>query len=240
MLSSGWHAWPERRIVVLTKVPAPGRTKTRLGATIGPEAAAAAAWAFLEDTLDLAGWVARELQAELVVHTDPDEPAPSFVDLLRAHGATPAAQGAGDLGVRLRRALEAAPRAARVVIGTDAPDLPRAHLVAAFEALTRDPVVLGPTTPADGGYHLLGLAPDVPASWLDGAAIRWSSPAALIDTVSAARAAGLEVGKGTAWPDVDDAADLDALATRLAGATALEVAPRTRAWMARFRRTPSR
>lgn len=233
MLSSGWHAWPERRIVVLTKVPEPGRTKTRLAATIGFSQAAAVAWAFLEDTLDLARWVAREVGAELVVHTDPDAPSASFVDLLRARGAVVAPQGPGDLGARLRRALEVAPRAARVVIGTDAPDLPRGHLVAAFEALTRRPVVLGPTTPADGGYHLIGLAPGAPAAWLGGA-IRWSTPTALSDTVSAARAAGLDVGKGSAWPDVDDAAGLDALASRLSLDRSTHVASRTRAWLAGF------
>lgn len=231
MLSSGWHAWPERRIAILTKVPAPGRTKTRLAATIGPQAAAAIARAFLDDTLALAARVAREVGATLVVHTDPDDPGPDFLALLRAHGAAHAAQGAGDLGARLRRALDAAPAAARVVVGTDAPDLPAAYLVGAYGALARRPVVLGPTDASDGGYHLLGLAPGAPAAWLE-APIRWSTRDALADTTAAATAAGLGVGNGPAWPDVDDASGLALLATRLAGVEAPDVAPRTRAWLA--------
>lgn len=231
MLSSGWHVWPERRIVVLTKVPAPGTTKTRLGRTIGGVAAATAARAFLEDTLALAARAARVVDAALVVHTDPDAPGAEFMDLLRAHGASQAPQGPGGLGPRLRRALEAAPDAARVVLGSDAPDLPTEHVVAAFAGLLRAPVVLGPTTAADGGYHLLALAPGVSTAWL-GAPIRWSTAHTLEDTARAALTAGLASRNGPAWSDVDDAAGLAALGARLALEPDARVAPRTRAWLA--------
>ncbi|MCO5167186.1 MAG: DUF2064 domain-containing protein [Planctomycetes bacterium] len=233
MLSSGWHAWAERRITLLTRVPSPGRVKTRLAATIGDAAAADAARAFLEDALGMAAEAAARVGGRLVVHTDPDDPGPTLARLIERRGAAHAPQGTGGLGARLRRALEAAPGAARVVLGSDAPDLPADHLVEALRRVEEVPVVLGPTTARDGGFHLLALAGGAPSAWLEGA-IRWSTPHALDDTVAAARAAGLEVGRGPAWPDVDDQADLAALAARLAATPG--GAPRTRAWLRDRRR----
>lgn len=237
MLSSGWHAWAGPRIVLLTRVPSPGRAKTRLAATIGDAAAADAAQAFLEDSIALAVAAARRVGGRVVVHTDPDDPGAALLDLLGRLGAAHAPQGPGGLGARLRRALEVAPSAARVVLGSDAPDLPVEHLVSALRLVEQVPVVLGPTTARDGGFHLLALGPGAPAAWLEGP-LRWSTPHALADAEAAARAAGLAVGNGPPWPDVDDEVDLRALEARLVGSPDPTTAPRTRAWLLRQRPAP--
>lgn len=93
------------------------------------------------------------------------------------------AQGNGDLGVRMVRALRDAGTRPAVIIGSDIPDITPARISAAFRALGRAPFVLGPA--ADGGYWLIGarhperLARDALAG------VRWSSTHTLTDTIAA-------------------------------------------------------
>jgi glycosyltransferase A (GT-A) superfamily protein (DUF2064 family) len=232
-VSSGWSgAAGRRRLIIFTKEPAPGRVKTRLARTIGEAAAVELAWAFIEDTLELAAAAAGAVDAVLEVWSaadGPGGPGPRLEALVAGAGATAHAQGEGDLGRRLRRALDADPAAARVVLGTDAPDLPSDLVTAAFagvEAQGAPPVLLGPA--ADGGYHLLALAAHVAAAPLE-APIAWSSPRALEDTRAAFTAAGVRAGNGAAWPDVDDGDGLEALRSRLRDTRDPRVARRTRA-----------
>jgi rSAM/selenodomain-associated transferase 1 len=87
-------------------------------------------------------------------------------------------QGHGDLGARMRRALQTGRRA--VVVGSDIPGLCRADVAAAFAALGRADAVFGPAE--DGGYWLVGLGPRRPAHPFR--AVRWSSEHALSDTLA--------------------------------------------------------
>ena len=70
-----------------------------------------------------------------------------------------AEQGDGDLGARLARAAAPYPV---IFIGSDAPGLDAARLIAAADALGEAQAVIGPAE--DGGYYLLGLK--APAPWL--------------------------------------------------------------------------
>lgn len=117
------------------------------------------------------------------------------------------AQRGDDLGARERHLFEdlfAAGFARVVLVGSDLPTLPAAHLAEALARLKPAAVTLGPA--ADGGYYLIGLqAPEagaaVPDLFTD---VRWGSPAAFDDTVRAAARAGMGVERLPAWYDVDD------------------------------------
>ena len=114
------------------------------------------------------------------------------------------AQGGGDLGARLARALS--PYRGVAVIGTDCAGLSRAHIAAAFAALKRAPFALGATP--DGGFWVLA-ARDGRAAARAMARVRWSSPHAARDVLhnlAPARVAMLAMLR-----DVDVAADLAAL-----------------------------
>ncbi len=115
------------------------------------------------------------------------------------------AQGRGDLGARMARALAGYRRA--VLIGSDIPGLARADLAAAFRALGRADAVFGPAE--DGGYWLVGLGPRRPAHPF--ADVRWSSAHALADTL--ANFHGRRIALLRTLRDVDTAADLHALRT---------------------------
>jgi hypothetical protein len=118
------------------------------------------------------------------------------------------AQRGGDLGARERNLFEdlfAAGFARVVIIGSDLPTLPAAHVAEALARLKPARVTLGPA--ADGGYYLIGLtAPEpggaVPDLFTD---VDWGTSAAFEDTVRAAARAGLGVERVPGWYDVDDA-----------------------------------
>lgn len=113
------------------------------------------------------------------------------------------AQGRGDLGTRMRRALDRF-REPAVLIGADIPDIGRDHIAAAFDALAGARFVFGPAE--DGGYWLVGTRRRRPLPKRVFTKVRWSTPAALAETL-----ASLPQGKvalTARMADVDDAAGL--------------------------------
>jgi len=223
-------AKPTRHLLLLTKEPVLGRVKTRLAAEVGDYGARGAAWAFLEDSLRLASSAASRVAAKLVVLHAPDTSGDELSALVRscAPAALTLPQGAGDLGARLLRAFESFD-GPRVAIGSDSPDLPPERIAEAFEALEGSPAVLGPAS--DGGYYLIGLAPEVCPRFLEDAGISWSAPTTRSDTLAAMRRAGIDSRLLAERSDVDDIDALRDLARRLerAGPT---TAPATRRWLA--------
>lgn len=201
-------------IVVMAKVPAPGRVKTRLAPLLGAEGAAALARAMAEDVI---GGL-REVDAPVRVALDGDLDDP----WVRGLDAPVEAQREGDLGARLRHAL----RDGGVAIGTDAPTLPVALVRAALAGLATSPVVFAPAF--DGGYVLVGVSGPDALGVFDG--IPWSSAETLAASVERARALGLTPLTLGFWYDVDTPADLTFLRTHLR-ALPPTVAPRTRAFL---------
>jgi len=109
------------------------------------------------------------------------------------------AQGGGDLGERMRRALAARPPGPAVLIGTDLPTLEAHHIGAAFALLGRHDLVFGPAT--DGGFWLVGARHGMPRFGI----VRWSSPHALAD-VLANLPRSVSVGFAARLDDADDGA----------------------------------
>lgn len=110
-------------------------------------------------------------------------------------------QGEGDLGRRMRRALDRAGAGPAVLIGSDIPALEAGHVAAAFRVLGGHDLVFGPA--ADGGFWLVGARHPrhLPPLFQR---VRWSGPHALADTL-----AGLPrrtaIGFVHVLEDVDDA-----------------------------------
>jgi rSAM/selenodomain-associated transferase 1 len=191
--------------------------KTRLAAVIPDENMRRRLYAaFLRDVLA----TCRELTdaAVRIAHT-PDGGIEGFGGLCLAAGDLMPQRG-DDLGARERHLFEDlfAEGFDRVlVMGSDLPTLPAAHLERARMLLdSNDSVVLGPAE--DGGYYLMGLAAGgrarpVPDLFTE---IRWSSPFALEDTLRAAERARLRVQLAPTWYDVDDEAGFERLRADLA------------------------
>ncbi len=221
-------------LILLAKPPRPGRVKTRLIPTLGEEGAARLYACFLRDAAD----AARTLRgarpgAALVCEWALERgeslgqfPLSGWLPGPFLHRAQTGANLGERMAAALGRCLVSGMRA--VLIGTDFPDLPHGVLARAFESLESADapcVALGPA--ADGGYYLIGMNRFRPEIFGD---IPWSTRAVLSRTTRRARALGLSAALLPEWRDTDDAQDLRALATRLAGASC---APHTRGFLGR-------
>lgn len=199
-----------RRLVVFAKPPEPGQVKTRLFPALKPSDAA---WLYLAFLTDLT----QELldgpyQLHFAWALEDGAQLPKHV------GVVSERQAGGDLGERLYQAFAAglAEVPAMVVVGSDAPELRKSRVVAAFEQLEAGrEVVLGPA--ADGGYYLIGLSrAGLSRRLFEG--IPWSTDSVLAESLARCREAGLTPALLPRGYDIDTPADLDALAARLAKA----------------------
>jgi uncharacterized protein len=189
---------PRRHLVVFLRAPRLGRVKSRLAAGIG---ALVALRFYRESSERLLRAMARDRRWRVHLALTPDR------DALRGRAwrvhTGRFAQGTGDLGHRMERAVRRLPPGPVVIIGSDIPALGPAHVAAAFAALGTHHAVFGPA--ADGGYWLVGFRrrPRLPRPLFP--RVRWSSPEALADTL-----AGLPRDMRVAFletlEDVDDAA----------------------------------
>lgn len=220
-----------RRIGIFFKSPVAGRVKTRLCPPLTPDEAATLYAAFLADTLALCR---RVPGAEVTLFHAGDSPTPDPRTGLPGAADLPCLPQRGeDLGARMADALdrlrdEADGPVRALLVGTDHPDLPVAHLEAAFAALATHDLVLGPAT--DGGYYLVGLSRPAPGLF---EGVAWSTEVVYRQQVERAERLGLSRAELPPWHDVDTPADLAALRARLADPVAAggggpEIAPETR------------
>ncbi|MBB97760.1 MAG: hypothetical protein CML68_24570 [Rhodobacteraceae bacterium] len=188
----------KRTLVVMVKLPRPGRVKTRLGRDIGM---GPAAWWFRHQVSRLLRRL-RDPRWEIVLAVSPD--AEGMVSRAWPADLRRRPQGRGDLGARMAWQLRMGPGPV-CLIGGDIPGITRAHVARAFRALGDHEMVFGPAE--DGGFWLVGVTP------LAGRAaglfkdVRWSSPHTLEDTLRGL--AGRRVALVDVLRDVDDVSDLE-------------------------------
>ena len=142
-------------LIIFTRYPEPGRTKTRLIPKLGATGAANLQREMTEHTLQ----EIRKLQQQISVSVE-----------IRFTGGTLELmgnwlgndwiyqpQGEGDLGEKIMRSLTTAftnHAQKAIIIGTDCPSLDSHILAIAYQSLDDSEVVIGPAT--DGGYYLIG------------------------------------------------------------------------------------
>ncbi|MEE4538881.1 MAG: TIGR04282 family arsenosugar biosynthesis glycosyltransferase [Erythrobacter sp.] len=168
-------AQPE--LVLFTRLPVPGKCKTRLIPALGPEGAADLHRALTERTIR----VLREAEAPLVVAITGGERT-RFAQWL-GHDVTFAKQAEGDLTARL---LPFVTRAPVILFGADTPDLSTAIVREAIAGLADHRVVIGPA--ADGGYYLIAMREPLPVLFTD---MPWSTPQVLPETLRRCEALGI-------------------------------------------------
>ncbi|ROR34901.1 TIGR04282 family arsenosugar biosynthesis glycosyltransferase [Inmirania thermothiophila] len=189
-------------VAVFTRLPEPGRAKTRLIPVLGAAGAAELQRRLAEHAVAEAAAAAC---GPVTVWATPRIDAPWLVALADRHGAALALQEGADLGARMRGALAEGVRAtgAALVMGSDLPDLRRDVLRRAAEALGGADAVLLPVE--DGGYGLLGVRGAVPDLF---SGIPWGGPEVAAATRRRAAALGLRVVELEPLWDLDRPADL--------------------------------
>ncbi len=142
----------DQAVIVFTRIPEAGKTKTRLMPYLTGTECAGLHMAFLQD---LAATVS-EVDADcFVAYTGGGEMEPSFMNLFK--GAQFFLQEGEDLGDRMCQAMEhvfGCGYQRCVLVGTDVPYASVDDFTHAFDVLEDKDYVLGPTE--DGGYWLIG------------------------------------------------------------------------------------
>ncbi len=190
-------------VALMTRAPVVGETKSRLAASIGTEAAAMAARAFLLDAAD----AVRGGDWHASLFGEPADATAALAELTGINDARP--QDDGALGARMLAAVAALGSDGHgpvVVVGTDIPTLTSRHLAAAFDALRTADVVFGPAE--DGGYYLAGMY-RAHIELFDDTRISWGGADVLATSERLARNAGLTVARIAVERDIDTVDDLD-------------------------------
>ncbi len=192
-----------RAVVVLGRLPRPGKVKTRLIPALGEARATALYEAMLGDALANAEEAARRVDGTVYFACDT-----LGAPLAEARRFTKEAiilpQAPGDLAQRLLEAARATQAEALVLLGSDAPQLSAERIA---EALTRLPPRGATVIPAvDGGYVALGMQGVLHSLFVE---IPWSTAAVLATTSARAQAAGIELLElPPAVQDLDEPSDL--------------------------------
>jgi len=182
-------------IIIFTRLPQPGSTKTRLIPRLGPAGAAALHRALAEHTVA----TVRQLPQPMVIcHTGDSDAIRQWLGA----GLSYRQQATGDLGARMLAAITASQGPA-VIIGTDCPDLSGEIIGAAVTALKTSDVVLGPAL--DGGYYLIGMTRPHAALFDN---MTWGGDEVLAETRRRLQAAHLSWTELTPLTDIDRPADL--------------------------------
>jgi rSAM/selenodomain-associated transferase 1 len=194
-------------LVILTKAPQPGESKTRLVPPLSYAEAADLARALLLDQLQN---IATFDGARLFIAFTP-ETAAGFFEGFIAQGFTCFAQRGQSLGECMSHAFEhlfASGFENIILIGSDLPTLPVKIFQQAYAELEKSAVdvVLGPS--ADGGYYLIGMNRMITAIFDD---IGWSSADVLCQTIQKLDDLGLKHELLSEWYDIDTAKDLERL-----------------------------
>ncbi len=190
-----------KTLIIFTRFPEAGGTKTRLIPVLGPEGAATLQRRLTEQTVRQAQAFCHGQGIGLEIHFQGGGQE-SMRQWLGPQIFKP--QGAGTIGERMAQAFREAWAEGRgpvVIIGTDIPGLSQEILAQAFIGLQGNDLVLGPAM--DGGYYLIGLTAAYPALFRD---IAWGTPVVLEQTLARARA--LTVCQLTALHDIDRPEDL--------------------------------
>jgi rSAM/selenodomain-associated transferase 1 len=197
------NAGRRTRVVVFAKSPQPGIAKTRLIPALGAQGAASLARRMLTHTLEQS-LAAKLGPVELCMSPQPEDPL--WANVVIPESIERSAQGDGDLGQRMARAVmrvTASDGENVILVGTDCPSLIAAHLTQAARMLAQHDVVMLPAS--DGGYVLIGMKKPCPEIFTT---MPWSTSAVATLTLGRLSKLGLRVWQGQTLHDIDEPVDL--------------------------------
>jgi len=185
------------QVIIFARAPRLGNGKRRLAKDIGNRRS----FQFYQNNLKR---LIQELrngpwQLHVAVTSQQEEHHPVFSQI------PVVVQPNGDLGHRMATVLDQFRPYSRIIIGSDIPTLKRRHVQMAFKALSNHKVVVGPSP--DGGFWCIGSSPLHAAGLHFMHGVRWSSPYALLDTLSTLKSS-TKIAHIECLSDVDDGLSL--------------------------------
>ena len=188
-------------LIVFAKEPRVGNVKTRLARDIG----------YVNATF----WYRQQLATLIKELTDkspfkkkylfisPNNSKRSFM-YYTPKGWEVRYQSNGELGKRMKEALNNTGEGPRILIGSDIPGINNKHIKSALKELTKTKTVVGPAR--DGGYWIIGMARYQKAPGMQN--VRWSSEHALVDTIKCF-GQRTTIGYITTMNDIDNGQDFE-------------------------------
>lgn len=188
-------------ILIFTRVPLPGQTKTRLMPYLSGEECASLHQRFIREIYR----ICRNVQADILVFYTPEDKAGILADIVGKEQKLYVQQGE-DLGEKMRNAFHKAFELGYescVLIGTDIPQIKERNLNEAFRQLQNHDIVINPTK--DGGYYLIGMKEDHDEIWQ---VERYGTNTVIADTLKHIENLNLSVSQGEMLQDIDTKEDL--------------------------------
>jgi uncharacterized protein len=194
----------KQQLIIFTRYPEPGKTKTRLIAALGTIGAANLQRQMTEHTI----FQVQELQKviDIIVEVWYEGGDLQLMEDWLGLDLVYQPQGEGDLGSRMARSLFKAFQSGVeevIIIGTDCPGVNAQILATAFEKLHAFDLVLGPAI--DGGYYLIGLRQPIPELFVN---IEWGTAQVFQKTLDIAQKLNLSHVNLSPLADVDRPEDL--------------------------------
>ena len=188
-------------LILFTRVPIPGQTKTRLMPFLTGEECARLHACFVKDIYEKA----KQVDADIFVFFTPKDEKKLLQQVLDNETVC-LPQFGDDLGERMKNAIGIVLRMGYekvILIGTDIPQIHPETLKNAFDNLGGKDIVIHPTF--DGGYYLIGMKKEYDSIWK---IERYGTNTVIYDTLQHMRNEKLSTAVGQMYYDVDDKGDL--------------------------------
>lgn len=193
-----------KALILMTRIPIPGKTKTRLMDIFTGIECAEIHKAFLLDLFDLFNYLKDDMDIYLT-YTPEDsfdiikDMVPDYIKTFSQRGEDLGKKMANAIGKVLNRGYDSV-----VLIGSDIPSIQLEDIYGAFDLLEDQDICLGPTF--DGGYYLVGMKKLYPNLFDND--LEWGKKSVLEKTCDIANRAGLSVGLAPKHMDIDTKEDL--------------------------------
>lgn len=196
----------KEKLIIFTRYPEPGKTKTRLIPVLGKEGAAKLHRQLTEGAI----WQAKQLLSHQVyIEVNFTGGTKKLMAEWLGSEIFYENQVTGNLGIKMAAAFEMSFNAGVekvVLIGTDCPGLNADLMAKAFEELDGHDLVFGPAL--DGGYYLIALRRFVPEIFMG---INWGTAEVLAQSVAIAQNLNLAIAYLPPLADIDRPEDLSIL-----------------------------
>ncbi|SHJ88322.1 hypothetical protein SAMN02745912_01477 [Paramaledivibacter caminithermalis DSM 15212] len=193
-----------KALILMTRVPMPGRTKTRLMKILSGEECANLHKCFLLDLFNVFEFIKEDIDIYLTY--TPEESfflmkdyIPGYIKCFPQHG-----KNLGEKMFNGFRYLFNKGYTKLALMGADIPDIQPDDIKKSFEVLENSDVVLGPTT--DGGYYFIGMKKAYENLFED--KLKWGNKSVLEGTIDIANGLDLEIGFANKFRDIDTKEDL--------------------------------
>ena len=192
----------KQALILFTRIPVPGKTKTRLMPYFSPKQWAKLHTCFLKDISEQC----RKVKADCFVCYAPENGDVKELQDILGKQKEYFPQAGESLGQRMYHSLEYVLGLGYdvcLLMGTDIPEVSSPDLEKAFQVLKEKDAVFGRT--ADGGYYLVGMKRPIPEAF---GLKQYGHSHVFEDTLKELSDAGINVGFTTKHQDMDTPEDL--------------------------------